>query len=44
MIQTTIRIPEKLYEKIKRCAKEKGMSVNSFILVILWDKEGDERK
>lgn len=39
MIQTTIRIPEKLYEQIKQQAKERGMTVNGFIIAILCEKK-----
>ncbi len=28
MVQTTIRLPEKLYEKLKQEAKKRGMSLN----------------
>lgn len=38
MIQTTIRMPEKLYKEIKREAKEQGVSVNSFIITNLWNR------
>lgn len=36
MIQTTIRLPEKLHEQIKKKAKEQGISINSFIITVLW--------
>lgn len=38
MIQTTIRVPEKLYEKIKKQAKESGMTINGYILMWLNQK------
>lgn len=36
MVQTTIRLPEKLYEKLKLEAKKKGMSLNAYLLSVLW--------
>ena len=39
MVQTTLRIPEKLYEQIKEQAKQRGMSVNGFIISILCEKK-----
>lgn len=35
-VQTTIRIPEVLYEKIKQEAERKGVSVNALVLDMLW--------
>lgn len=44
MIQTTIRLPEKLYRRLKQEAKERGLSVNSLIITVLYAKfEGDRR-
>lgn len=37
MVQTTIRVPKKLYELLKRKAKECGMSLNGYLLKIIWD-------
>ena len=39
MVQTTIRMPEKLYCQIKEQAKKRGVSVNSFIITILCEKK-----
>ena len=39
MVQTTLRIPEKLYEQIKEQAKQRGMTVNGFIIAILCEKK-----
>lgn len=36
MVQTTLRMPEKLYVQLKKQAKEKGLSVNALIIGILW--------
>lgn len=35
MIQTTIRVPEKMYRRIKKQAKERGLTMNGFILAVL---------
>lgn len=37
MVQTTIRLPEKLYEKLKQEAKKRGMSLNAYLISVLWD-------
>ncbi|WP_448916607.1 ribbon-helix-helix protein, CopG family [Eubacterium ramulus] len=37
MVQTTIRLPEKLYEIIKQEAKKRGMSLNAYLISVLWD-------
>lgn len=37
MVQTTIRFPEKLYKKLKKEAKSRGMSLNAFVISMLWD-------
>ena len=45
MIQTTIRLPEKLHEQIKKEAKEEGVSINSLIITALWKgKRKSERR
>lgn len=36
MIQTTIRLPNELHEKLKKLAKKKGQTLNGFILSVLW--------
>lgn len=33
----TFRLPEKLMNELKELAQERGISLNSFILEILWD-------
>lgn len=37
MVQTTILLPEKLYEKLKQEAKKRGMSLNAYLISVLWD-------
>ena len=39
MIQTTLRLPETLYRRLKEAAKQQGVSVNSLIGMILWKAE-----
>ncbi len=39
MVQTTIRMPEKLYDQIKEQAKKRGVSVNSFIISVLCENK-----
>ncbi len=36
MIQTTLRLPEALYRRLKDVAKQQGVSVNSLIVMLLW--------
>lgn len=35
-VQTTIRIPEELYEVVKGEAERKGISVNALLLDLIW--------
>lgn len=44
MIQTTIRLPEKLYKCLKQEAKERGLSVNSLIITILHGSRSGKEK
>lgn len=37
MIQTTLRVPEALYIRIKEEAQRKGMTLNAYVLNILWE-------
>lgn len=37
MIQTTLRLPENLYRKLKEDAKQRGVSWNAYVISILWD-------
>lgn len=36
MIQTTIRIPKELHQKLKELAKKKGLTINALIVQALW--------
>lgn len=44
MIQTTIRMPEKLYQKLKEEAKEMGVSVNSLMITRLHEVRKESEK
>lgn len=39
MIKTTIRLPEKLYAEMKRKAKKQGLTMNAYVLNVLWASE-----
>lgn len=39
MIKTTIRFPEKLYKELKKMAKDRGMTLNAYVLSVLWKTE-----
>ena len=36
MIQTTLRLPEELYQKLKETERARGMTLNAVILSALW--------
>ena len=36
---TTIRLPDKLHKKLKEEAKQKGMTLNAYIISILWRRK-----
>lgn len=36
MVKTTIRFPEKLYTELKHQSRKRGMTLNAYILSILW--------
>lgn len=36
MIQTTFRLPEELYGSLKKEAERRGMSLNAYVLSVLW--------
>lgn len=44
MVQTTIRFPEKLYKKLKKEARSRGMSLNAFVISMLWDERKSSEK
>ena len=35
---TTIRLPEQLHKQLKEEAKQKGMTLNAYIISILWNR------
>lgn len=35
---TTIRLPEELHKKLKEEARQKGMTLNAYIISILWSR------
>lgn len=37
MIQTTIRMPGELYQRLKNLAKSRGMTLNALLLGVLWE-------
>lgn len=45
MAQTTLRLPEGLYEKLKAEARRRRMTVNGFVVMVLWgmlEREGGD--
>ena len=36
MVQTTLRLPEELYRKLKETAKTRGMTLNAVVISVLW--------
>lgn len=36
MIQTTLRLPDRLYVVLKAEAQKRGMSMNAYLINILW--------
>ena len=44
MVQTTLRLPPKLYSTIKALAKKKGVTFNGLVVSALWEivRTGDE--
>ncbi len=37
MVQTTVRLPQELYIKLKQLAKIKGLTLNAIIINALWE-------
>lgn len=42
MVQTTIRMPEELYQRLKELAKSRGMTLNALVLGVLWEYFAEE--
>lgn len=42
MVQTTIRMPEELYQRLKELAKSRGMTLNALVLGVLWEHFAEE--
>lgn len=38
---TTIRLPEELHKKLKKEADKRGMTLNSYLISILWQITGN---
>lgn len=36
MVQTTLRLPDELYRKLKETAKVRGMTLNAIVISALW--------
>lgn len=36
MIQTTLRLPDELYEVLRVEAKRRGMTMNAYLISVLW--------
>ena len=39
MKQTTLRLPEVLHKKLKEEALKRGISLNAYIISVLWSSE-----
>ena len=37
MKQTTIRLPEKLHKKLKEEAERRGLTMNAYVISVLWE-------
>lgn len=37
--QITVRLPEELHRKLKKKARDKGLTVNAYIVSTLWKQE-----
>ena len=40
MVAICLRMPEKLHRKLKEAAGTRGMSLNGYILSLLWESKG----
>lgn len=38
MKQTTLRLPEVLHKQLKKEAEQRGMTLNAYVISILWKK------
>lgn len=36
MVQTTLRLPDRLYVVLKAEARKRGMSMNAYLIGVLW--------
>ena len=36
MVQTTLRLPDELYRRLKETAKVRGMTLNAIVISVLW--------
>lgn len=41
MVQTTFRLPDQLYQTLKQEAGNRGLSVNAYVINLLWDTVKD---
>ena len=41
---TTIRLPDQLHEQLKEEAKKKGITLNAYIINILWNRNEVRKK
>lgn len=44
MVKTTIRLPEKLYMELKAMAKARGMTLNAYVLNVLWERKTEQSR
>ena len=42
MVTTTIRLPEQLHKQQKENAEKKGMTLNGYLLGVLWERTKKE--
>ena len=42
MVTTTIRLPEELHRKLKEEAEKRGMTLNGYLLGVLWEQTKKE--
>ena len=38
MKQTTLRLPDKVHKELKKEAENRGMTLNAYIVSILWNR------